>query len=376
MNKRTEAIDRKKVCFFSGDITRSGGTERVAITIANQLAGKQKWEVIFLSVVEQKEAPFFEIEDGITRYVLSDKKRWIQPGPGYLPLLPKLRRFIKEQDLDLMIDIDTILDLLTVPARVGIPVKLVAWDHFNYYYEWQSLVYRKFRRWVTRFTARHADYVVTLTERDAKNYTNVLKRKQKVYTIYNPIEHILKDTEEHVRENMLITAGRLTNVKGIDFLSRLAPKILSCHKDWKWYVLGEGEERKLLEDVRKKYSLQNQLILTGNVQNVEEYLKKASIYVMTSRAEGLPMVLLEAAGYKVPSISFDIQTGPAEIIEDGKTGFLIPPFDLEQMEEKIELLIQKDALRKKFAQQAEKSRQKFALDKIVAQWERLLEEII
>ena len=99
-------------------------------------------------------------------------------------------------------------------------------------------------------------------------------------------------------------------------------------------------------------------------------------YVMTSRAEGLPMVLLEAAGYKVPSISFDIQTGPAEIIEDGKTGFLIPPFDLEQMEEKIELLIQKDALRKKFAQQAEKSRQKFALDKIVAQWERLLEEII
>ena len=88
------------------------------------------------------------------------------------------------------------------------------------------------------------------------------------------------------------------------------------------------------------------------------------------------MVLLEAAGYKEPSISFDIQTGPAEIIEDGKTGFLIPPFDLEQMEEKIELLIQKDALRKKFAQQAEKSRQKFALDKIVAQWERLLEEII
>lgn len=88
------------------------------------------------------------------------------------------------------------------------------------------------------------------------------------------------------------------------------------------------------------------------------------------------MVLLEAAGYKVPSISFDIQTGPAEIIEDGKTGFLIPPFDLEQMEEKIELLIQKDALRKKFAQQGEKSRQKFALDKIVAQWERFLEEII
>ena len=97
---------------------------------------------------------------------------------------------------------------------------------------------------------------------------------------------------------------------------------------------------------------------------------------MTSRAERLPMVLLEAAGYKVPSISFDIQTEPAEIIEDGKTGFLIPPFDLEQMEEKIELLIQKDALRKKFAQQAEKSRQKFALDKIVAQWDRLLEEII
>lgn len=71
----------------------------------------------------------------------------------------------------------------------------------------------------------------------------------------------------------------------------------------------------------KKYQLENQLILTGNVSNVSEYMQQASIYVMTSRSEGLPMVLLEAAQNGLPMVSFDIQTGPSEIIEDGKNGF-------------------------------------------------------
>ena len=79
--------------------------------------------------------------------------------------------------------------------------------------------------------------------------------------------------------------------------------ILKKYPDWKWYVLGEGEERPRLEAVQKKYQLENQLILTGNVSNVSEYMQQASIYVMTSRSEGLPMVLLEAAQNGLPMVS-------------------------------------------------------------------------
>lgn len=369
----TKAVKKKKICFFSGDITRSGGTERVAVMIAGRLAKLEKFEIMFLSIVEQKDALFFQPICEIPRYVLSDSKKWISPGPRYLPLIPRLRRFLKEKQIDLIIDIDTVLDVLTVPAAAGLPVKHIAWEHFNYYYEWPSPVYRQFRKCVSRFTASFADYIVTLTERDMQNYRQKLGRKDRICAIYNPMEFTSEEEKTVEREKILITVGRLTKVKGTDLLAEIAPVILSQQKDWKWYVLGEGEDRKILEQARDQYQLQDQLILTGNVSDVEQYLRKASIYVMTSRAEGLPMCLLEAMGCEVACVSFDIQTGPAEIIEDGKNGFLIPAFDREKMEEKILKLIEDPGLRKSFQKNAKSVRSRFEPDGIIRQWETLLE---
>lgn len=366
---------KRKVCFFSGDITRSGGTERVAVLIAGQIALRKKWEVVFLSIVEQRETMFFEPVLEIPRYVLSESKKWITPGPGYIPLVPRLRKFIKEKQIDVMVDIDVILDLLTVPAMVGQNIKLIAWEHFHYHYEWPSPVYRKFRKISSHLTARYADYIVTLTEQDTENYQKELGRKENISAIYNPMEFIGNLQEEIKRENILITVGRLTRVKGIDLLVKIIPEILKRHKDWKWYVLGEGEERELLEQICEMHHLQEQLILTGNVPDVEVYLQRASIYVMTSRAEGLPMCLLEAMACGVACVSFDIQTGPAEIIEDGENGFLIPAFDLRQMEEKIELLIEDRFLRQKFSNNTAKNKEKFDLHGITDQWEVLLERM-
>ena len=100
----------KKICFFSGDITRGGGTERVSVMIANRLCAEKNYKVLFLSLVEQKESPVYEIAEGIERSALG--RKWLSPGPGYLPLIPKLRRFLKTQDVDLIIDIDIVLDVL------------------------------------------------------------------------------------------------------------------------------------------------------------------------------------------------------------------------------------------------------------------------
>lgn len=363
---------KKKICFFSGDITRGGGTERVAVLIAGHLAARGKYEVVFLSIVEQRKEMFFKPVREIPRHVLSRSGKWLVPGYAYLPMIPRLRRFIRQNEIDLIVDVDTILDLLTIPAIAGQKVKLIAWEHFNYDYEWQSPVYRRFRRRAFCFTARYADHIVTLTERDAENYRKNLGRKGQIEVIYNPMEFAAEEEKVNCREKILITVGRLTWVKGTDMLADLIPEILCRNQKWKWYVLGDGEDRGLLEKVCKKYRLQDRLILTGNVSNVDAYLKRASVYVMTSRAEGLPMCLLEAAACGVTCVSFDIRTGPAEIIEDGENGFLIPAFDLRQMKEKIEVLINDNALRETFQKNTEKTRTKFQLERILDQWEELL----
>lgn len=386
-----------RICFFSGDITRNGGTERVAVMIANGLSNRG-FSVCFLSLVEQKETPFFDISEAVPRYVLKEDGNWVSPGPGYLPMVPKLRKFLKQQEIKVLIDIDIVLDVLSLPAAAGRETKVISWEHFNVPYEREFL----YRRAILHLTARFSDYIVTLTRQDQENYEKLLHRKGRITFIYNPIEPkkfsetkeekafqgkegrrieaIEQNTADQERaeqkEKALITVGRLIERKGIDMLAKMAPRLLKKHKDWKWYMLGDGELRGLLEETVAKYGLEKQLILTGNVTNVEAYLEKSSIYVMTSRIEGLPMCLLEAAGCDLPCVSFDIPTGPAEIIEQGKNGFLISAFDVEKMEKTLDRLMEEDAALKELTEAAAGYRKtleaKFGKEAILDQWEELL----
>ena len=114
----------KKICFFSGDITRSGGTERVSAMIANELAKEGRYRIVFLSLTEQEEEPFFELHKKIRRYKLG--KKWINAGPGYLKVIPLLRRFLKQMEIDVIIDIDIVLDILSIPAAKGLKTKVVS----------------------------------------------------------------------------------------------------------------------------------------------------------------------------------------------------------------------------------------------------------
>ena len=123
----------KKICFFSGDITRSGGTERVAVQLANALQADEAYDICIISLTEQQKEPFYPLHPGIRRYKLGEK--WINPGPGYLPLIGKLRKFLKDKQIDIIIDIDIVLDVLAIPAAGGLKMKVVSWEHFTVDFE-------------------------------------------------------------------------------------------------------------------------------------------------------------------------------------------------------------------------------------------------
>ena len=131
---------KKKICFFSGDITRSGGTERVAVQIANALREDERYDICFMSLTEQREKTFYPLHPEIERFRLGEK--WINPGPGYLPLIGKLRKFLKDRQIDIIIDIDIVLDVLSLPASRRMKTKVVSWEHFTADFE-LSVLYRK-----------------------------------------------------------------------------------------------------------------------------------------------------------------------------------------------------------------------------------------
>ena len=359
-----------RICFFSGDVTRNGGTERVSVTIANELAKDPSFQVCFLSLVEQRKDPHYEISPSITRHALG--RKWLSPGPAYLPLIPKLRRFLKEEKIDLIIDIDIVLDVLSVPASRGLKTKVISWEHSNCQFE---LTNGWYRRIILDHFTKKTDCVVTLTPGDAKAFQEHFHRKERIQSIYNPAA-VTKVPVSAERENWLITASRLVPEKGTEYLTIVAKEVLTSHPDWKWMICGEGPERETLEAFREQEGLQEQLVLLGYVPLVEEYLAKGKIFVLTSKAEGLPMCLLEARAMGVPCVSFDVPTGPADLIDEGRNGYLIPAFDCAMMARRLGELMEDEGLLSDMARHAGEGLEPFELSEVSGQWKKLCKDLL
>lgn len=355
----------KTICFFSGDITRGGGTERVAASIANGLAAQGRFRILFLSLVEQRKMPFFELDGRIDRFALGD--RWIQPGPGYLAVLPKLKRFLRERHIDVLVDIDIVLDALSLPVAGGTGTKVVSWEHFNYYYERES----PYRRMIMKYSARRVDYCVLINGETYRCYREHLHRKENLRLIYNPLDP--PKFQGLAKEKWILWVGGLVAVKGPEYLAETAKVVLSAHPDWQWIVLGEGEERAFLEQFIAREHLEGRLVLMGAVTDVAQYYERAQIFALTSRSEGLPMCLLEAKSFRLPCVSFDIRTGPSEIIRDGVNGYLVEPFDCGRMAQRINGLIEDGALRQRFGEQTGLDREKFDRQSILESWNEVIE---
>lgn len=357
--------EMKNICFFSGDITRSGGTERVGSVIANALTKRGEFDVCFLSLWEKNSDTFFPLDKKIKRYVLFNGE---VSGKKILTYIRGIKKFIEMQDIDILIDIDGILDMYSIPAVRKTKCKVISWEQFNYYQN----PYVSYRKYTRKLAAKKADAIVVLTDEDKGYYQKEVAVKGKLVRIYNPIEKAKSKYLYNSQSKTIISAGRLVEQKGFDMLVDVAKFVFAKHSDWQWIICGEGENRTELEAKIQQEGLEKNVILKGNVNNIQEYYRDAALYVLTSRYEGFGLVLTEAKNMGLPCISFKCPAGPSEIIEDGINGYLIDCFDIQGMADKINLLIENVDERKRFSQNALIGTEKFDLDKIVRQWEKLL----
>lgn len=358
-----------KVCFFSGDITRSGGTERVATLIANELQNNTEYNVSFVSLTEEKENTFYCLDKNIKRYKLYDKP--VRGITHYFGYVKRLKKIVKDNNIRILMDIDGIIDMYSVPIKKSTGVKIISWEHFNYYFH----PAQRLRKLVRRYAVNKVDAIVTLTEEDKGYYEKNLSFKCPIKCIYNPVVWKQRVTEYNKKSRMILSIGRLTYQKGFDMLIEAAKIVVEKNKDIKWIILGEGEERKLLEEKVKNYGLNDNIIFVGNVNNVDEYYKDAALFVMSSRFEGLPMTLLETKPYNLPIISFKCKTGPSELIADGVNGYLIEEGNISEMASKISELMNDSERRQEFSGNANIGMDKFEIKNIMRKWCDLLDAL-
>jgi len=283
--------------------------------------------------------------------------------------IQEIHKFIRKETIDVVINVDTGMGYIGILAATGTGAKVITWEHSNYYNNWNSRLFPHLRK----FAARKSSAIVVLTERDKYNYETNIKRCVPVTVIANPVKK--QENEYNEASKTILSAGALGKIKRFDLIVSIGKIIFEKHPDWQWVICGDGPEREDLLRKTAEAKMQKNICFCGSVSDMDSKYRQAAMYVLTSEMEGLPMVLLEAKSHGLPIISFDIETGPSEVIRDGVNGYLIESGDVHKMADRICRLIEDESLRTEFAKNAVLDMEKFDEEMIVNKWEQLLKEI-
>ena len=354
----------KNVCFLCGDLSRGGGTERVVTDLCTELLGEERYNLYIVDIMNVRDYTFFPLSSQITYYSIGREKQ------SLVGKIACLYRFLRKKRIDILINVDVMLTIYSYfPCKLS-KTKNIAWEQFNYFNNIGSRNTNKIRS----FAVRHLDYYINLTKGDMLTFKEKFKVTKPITYIYNFVRDNYWE-EYDTSSKYLLTAGNFYPDKGMQWAIELGEKIFSKHKDWKWILCGDGLEFEKIKKQIEESHLNNNFILPGRVKNIEEYMRKAAIYVSLSKTEGFGLTILEAQNNRLPVIAFDVPFGPREIVENGVNGYLIEAFDMKMMEDKITFLIENVETRKIFSMESKKKFDVFSSENIIKQWDKILNDV-
>ena len=355
-----------KIVFFSGDISRSGGTERVLSLIANGLA-ERGYEIVIFSLTG-KGSSFYKLDDRV-------RIRWIGSKGLETNIISNLRtlsRLMKEEKPDFLIDVDIILCFYSGLLKLRFPkTHWISWEHFNYFTRFP--VNHNLRKVARFIVSRFSECLVVLSDEDKGYYQDNIRLRCRIERIYNPTPYE-EDVQKTEEKKVVLAVGRLTRIKGYDMLLKSWKLVEERNPEWTLRFVGDGEERGNLEAETKKLGLEN-VEFVGMVDDVRPYYKEAAFFVLSSRNEGFVMVLLEAMKYSLPVVAFSCKAGVREVVKEGVNGYLAPPKNIRIMAKKMELMIRNDEKRRNMGANAKVMIGRFSQQRILEEWERLFEDI-
>jgi glycosyltransferase involved in cell wall biosynthesis len=365
-----------------------GGTIRATLNLAAALSADHEVEV--LSVIRRRDEPFFAFPAGVTVTALDDQRPRRLHGPTRairwaLRALPS--RLVNRADRaarvcsawtdvalwrrlrsiapgDVVIGTRPALNLL-LPSTTGRGVVCIGQEHMHL--SAHSPVLREaIRRGYGRL-----DAVTTLTERDRGEYTALLGPGTPVVCVPNALGSSAVPPAA-LTAPVLLAAGRLTHQKGFDRLLRAFVPVAAQHPEWTLRICGSGPKRRELRRLIEELGLEGRVVLRGRVANMARERAGASLFVLSSRFEGLPMVLLETMAAGLPPVAFDCPTGPRELIRNGVNGLLVPDGDEDALAAALLAAIEDVPLRRALGTAARESVARYAPSAVAESWARLL----
>lgn len=356
---------------------KRGGAERVASVMINFWTRKNLYDVTVINT-SPKDTDFYDIESSTSRIFLNydySKK------PLFNTLLERVRRFrilretIRDSKENVIVSFMSHPSLLMVIATIGLDKRVVCCEHTNYY-NFGNKITRQVRNLLYYFLA---DKVTVLTERDVYNYPFYLRNK--ITVLPNPLgvdgfifeDSSISSSNPPIKKVRLLFVGSLIKVKGIERLCKILNGIKS--ENWHLTICGDGELRSYLETQIKKNYLTNRVTIVGAVKNMHDFYLNSDLLLMTSIAEGLPMVIAESLSFGVPVIAFDCPTGPREFIKQYHNGVLVPDGEIDEYIRELEKLISDPELLKNLSKNGKPSIKDYKTSNINNIWEKMFAEL-
>jgi glycosyltransferase involved in cell wall biosynthesis len=315
-----------------------GGAERVMVTLANALAERRFAVDLVLWT-----------ESGPLRSLLCEKVHVVALGThNPVRLVFGFARFLNTSKPDVVISALFVGNIIAAIAKAASRSRthLILTEHvaIGTYLRNEA---RRFRRLcippLMRLTYLLAQDIVAVSRGAAQSLAPVLGKttSKRITVIYNPINlariEAMAGADETASWNVptIINVGRLVEQKDQETLVRAFAKVRS-RRPCRLVILGEGEKREVLVELAQKLGVGSEVLMPGFMANPYSWMKKSAVFVLSSKFEGLPTVLIEAMQCGIPVISADCPSGPAEILEHGQWGRLFLPGDVDALASAIE----------------------------------------
>lgn len=373
-----------KIVYCIAGMYRPGGMERVLTNKANYLVNVG-YEVHIITTDQRQQAPYFPLDERVKCYDLEidyeeNNGKPIWNKLAYYPFKQyrhkqRLRKLLEKLKPDIVVSM--FCNDVSFITRINDGSKKVLEVHFSKFKRLQYArrgLWRLADVWRTKQDTKHAalfDKFVVLTQED-KSYWGKLPN---IHVIPNAIP-LTPDLTSALVEKKVIAIGRYTYQKGFDRLIDIWNEVCKKEAQWQLEIVGEGELRASLQKRIDDYGIAHRVRLSEPTSEIYCRYLKSSILVLTSRYEGLPMILLEAQAFGLPIVSFQCKCGPKDVVTDGVDGFLIPEGDKKQFADRLIALMNDYDLRKQMGIAAKKASERYAEERIMMQWTQLFESLV
>jgi glycosyltransferase involved in cell wall biosynthesis len=356
---------------------KGGGAERVVVNLLKGLS-RRDFSITLL------------LYEGIFDYLLPENvevitldirssRNILKTTRGFFLKIISIARLIKKNKPDIVFSLLSDTNVITILARSlsGVHSKVIVSERNHPTLSLKNDLYGGITKFLMRYCYPKAERIIAISQGIKKDLLeNFNLPEGKIEVIYNPvdiaeIERLSAEEINHPWVNgelpIIISIGRLTKQKGHSYLIKvfsIVRQSLPC----RLVIIGTGEEEENLVNMVNTLGLKNDVEFLGFQRNPFKYMARSSLFISASRYEGFGNVLVEAMALGLPVISTDCPSGPAEIIEHGKNGILVPIEDEGRLERTIVKLLTNDELRRKLSSEAKIRAQYFALDKRVEQY--------